>query len=316
MKNSSNILNHSIILEARDIFLKGKNITTFLKEKLNTDENSSALIELSYELQSGSYIKNYHNDPRFLNLYIKEISEIVNNKISKNCSILDVGCGELTTLSLLLKSLKIKPKRLYALDLSWSRIYIGLNFAKSILSSSDYKKIIPMISDISEIPFADKSIDFTITNFALYSSHGKLDTLLTELFRVSNNVILFEPFYEIASIEGQRRMDKLGYIRNIEQIINKLGGAITEKIILSNNANELTPAACFIIKPNSHIENSDSKSKSKVEFTIPGSNFLLTKQDNFYISLDTGIIFPIVKKIPIFKNKTSLLATCLSNWGK
>jgi hypothetical protein len=219
-------------------------------------------------------------------------------------------------LTLLLDSLKIKPKKLYALDLSWSRIYKGLSFAKSKLSPEDYKRIIPVISDISEIPFADKSIDLIITNFALYSSHGKLNGLLTELFRVTNNLILFEPCYEIATNAGKKRMEDLGYIRNIEETIYRLGGVLVKKIILKNNANPLTPTACYIIKSNSKIINRNSVPLFKNKYTIPGTNHFLIKEGNFYISLETGIVFPILKSIPILRNNNSILATCLANWHK
>jgi SAM-dependent methyltransferase len=158
----NNKFNYSTILDARDKFLQGENITNFLKKKFNLTSNTSEIIELSYELQAGSYIINYVKDPKPLDRYVNEMMEIIDGQLLKNYTVLDVGCGELTTLSLLLNNLKIKPKKLYALDLSWSRIYKGLSFAKSKLSATDYKKIIPIISDISEIPFADKTIDLII----------------------------------------------------------------------------------------------------------------------------------------------------------
>ena len=148
----SNKFNYSVILDARDKFLQGENITNFLKKKFNLTSNTSEIIELSYELQAGSYILNYLRNPKPLDNYVNEMTEIIEDQLLEKYTVLDVGCGELTTLSLLLNNLKIKPKKLYALDLSWSRIYKGMSFAKTKLSTSDYKKIVPIISDISEIP--------------------------------------------------------------------------------------------------------------------------------------------------------------------
>ena len=36
-------------------------------------------------------------------------------------------------------------------------------------------------------------------------------------------LILFEPSYELNSKDGQKRMDSLGYVKNIEGEVDKLG---------------------------------------------------------------------------------------------
>ena len=44
-----------------------------------------------------------------------------------------------------------------------------------------------------------------------------LEALLRELFRVTKKkLVLFEPSYELNSEEGKVRMDRLGYIKDIE----------------------------------------------------------------------------------------------------
>ena len=72
----------------------------------------------------------------------------------------------MTTISLVLSMLDDKPKVTFALDLSWSRIYRGMSFAEKYLG--DYiLQLKPFVADIFEIPFADKSIDFTTSSHAL-----------------------------------------------------------------------------------------------------------------------------------------------------
>jgi serine/threonine protein kinase len=62
---------------------------------------------------------------------------------------------------------------------------------------------------------------------------GKLKELLMELFRVTaDKLILFEPCYEINTQEGKDRMDKLGYIKNIEGVVGELGGKVIDKIVV------------------------------------------------------------------------------------
>ena len=50
---------------------------------------------------------------------------------------------------------------------------------------------------------------------------------------------LFEPCFEISNLEGRKRMERLGYIKNIDGAVKELGGKIVEKIIL-NKINFIT----------------------------------------------------------------------------
>ena len=43
--------------EVKNIYNKGKNITQYLRKKLNQKNNTSEIIEIAYDLQAGSYIQ-------------------------------------------------------------------------------------------------------------------------------------------------------------------------------------------------------------------------------------------------------------------
>jgi hypothetical protein len=146
--------------------------------------------------------------------------------------------------------------------------------------------------------------------------NGKnLHQLMLELFRVTTEkLILFEPCYEINSEKGKKRMDKLGYIKNIDKTIKKLKGKILEKIIIKNPSNSLNPTVCFVVSPPKTINVAKYKNLNKKNiFTVPGTDFNITKIDNFYHSNATGLCFPILKSIPILKSNNAILASCLSN---
>ncbi len=72
---------------------------------------------------------------------------------------------EMTTLSLVLNDLKIKPKITFAFDISWSRIYCGNFFVEKHLKNYN-SKLVPFVADIFEIPLQDKSIDLIRFNLA------------------------------------------------------------------------------------------------------------------------------------------------------
>lgn len=99
-------------------------------------------------------------------MYTEELAAILDKYIGSGTSILDIGTGELTTLSLLVKKLQSKPENIYAFDISWSRIYKGLSFAKKHMGD-DYGRLTPFVGDITEIPLRNNSINITTSSHAL-----------------------------------------------------------------------------------------------------------------------------------------------------
>lgn len=305
-------MNYLNLIDAKKYFLKGGNVTEQLRSQKKLNFNDADIIEVAYDLQAGSYIDHAEKNSINLQLYTTEIAKIIDRHISYGSTILDIGCGELTTLSLLLSALEKKPSKTLAFDISWSRIFKGLDFAKSNMGDS-YKSLVPFVGGISEIPLSEKSVDFIISSHALEPNGGNLDLLLLELFRVTNGkIILFEPCYEINSAAGKERMDKLGYIKNIQGITESLGGVIEEFVQIKNIANPLNPTACFVIRPPESQSKENSEKKCfESKFTVPGSNFVLRKIDDFYFSDYTGLCYPILKGIPVIKSSCALLATAL-----
>jgi len=110
--------------EAKDVYKKGKNITQYLRKKLNQKNNTSEIIKIAHDLQAGSYIEYVKLNVKKTRLYTNELSQILNQHIAKNQSLLDVGTGELTTLTLLLNQIKKNHQR----------------FLHSILAGQDFIK--------------------------------------------------------------------------------------------------------------------------------------------------------------------------------
>jgi ubiquinone/menaquinone biosynthesis C-methylase UbiE len=309
MKNRE--LSHFDIVEAKKAYSSGKNITELLRAQKNIKINTSEIIETAYDLQAGTYIEYVKKYPEQATLYTNELAQILDNYNMSEGTLLDIGTGELTTLSYLISALKKKPKEVYAFDISWSRIHRGIAFAKDKMGN-DYLKIKPFVADISEIPLLDKSINVTTSSHALEPNGGKLKELLIELFRVTlDKLILFEPCYEINSNEGKDRMDRLGYIKNVEGVVRELGGKVIDRIIIKNTSNPLNPTACFIITPPTTGTKS-TKNREDI-FSVPGTNMPLKQIEDFYYSSATGLCYPILKNIPILKSNCSILATSLTD---
>jgi ubiquinone/menaquinone biosynthesis C-methylase UbiE len=298
------------ILEARQAYLEGKNITELLRKQKNLSHNTSEIIETAYDLQAGTYVEYVEKNSNTVSLYTSELADILGKHLNSTDILLDIGTGELTTLSSLTMQLPLVPKEILAFDISWSRIYKGLDFAKKKMGDT-YQRVVPFVADMSEIPLLDKSVDVTTSSHALEPNGARLAELLAELFRItSRKLFLFEPCYEINTEEGKQRMERLGYIKDIEGTVQKLGGKLVERITIKNTINPINPTACFVIEP---PPSSTSKPLAVgcEAFSVPGSNLPLKKMDDFYFSDKAGLCFPILKSIPILKSSAAILASAL-----
>jgi SAM-dependent methyltransferase len=304
---------HDAVIETIKAFRSGKNITEYLRKLNNIEYNSPEIIELAYDLQAGSYIEYARKNMQLVNLYTNEIAQIIDTNLNHNDSILDIGSGELTTISNVINKLNKKPRILYCIDISWSRLYKGISYAKEILNQESFSRISPIVAEISKIPLHSKSINVTTSSHALEPNGENLRLILEELFRVTiDKIILFEPSYEMNSEIGRERMDKLGYIKNIKGTVESLGGTIIEFKSITNISNPLNPTYCYIIVPPAQVGKDVVRNlQIPPDFTFPGSDSELIEFDEFLISRFTGILFPKLKRIPILKSTSSILATAL-----
>jgi len=295
-------MNYFALTGARKIYKENKNVTEYLKKFFKKKHNTSEIIEIAYSLQAGTYIKFAKSNINKIKLYTKEISRILDNNITNNNSLLDIGTGEQTTLVHLLNYMKKKPSKILAFDLSVARLIAGKNYFQKNIMDKNIKTHI-FCGDIKSIPCHSNSIDVIISNHALEPNGKNLTKLLSELFRVGKKILLFEPSYELNSIKGKQRMDKLGYIKNISLAVKKLGGKLIDVIPIKNIYNIYNPTVCYIIKPPIDL----NKKKSNNFFTVPGTDFPIEKDLEFYVNKKLGIVFPIFKGIPILKDSSSIL---------
>jgi SAM-dependent methyltransferase len=292
------------VLEAKSIYQKGENVTNYLRERFGSEVNTSEIIEIAYDLQAGSYVERVKLNFDKADSYATELSKILDDNLECGDSVLDVGTGEITTLTLVLNRLKAELSDIVAFDISWSRLAIGMKFHQEYR-----KKKFPLrvfVADIKAIPLHGKCVDVVTSSHALEPNGGNLETLLVELFRVvKKKLVLFEPSYELNSEEGKVRMDKLGYIKNIEGTVSKLGGKVIDVVPIRHTSNPLNPTACYIIEPPAHFE----KNLEGVTFCVPGTNFELKSDGQHLFSKNTGLVFPVLDDIPVLKNSSAILAT-------
>lgn len=294
------------LAEARELYSKGGNVTEYLRNLHEVDHNTPEIIEIAYDLQAGSYIDFAESHPSRGRAYASEIVSCLETQLDGQKSLLDVGTGELTTLTGVLNEIKSEITEVFAFDGSWSRVSKGIEYYKKRVVSDSFK-ILPFVADIHSMPLPSKSIDVVTSSHALEPNGNQLECCLAEIFRVAKSkVVLFEPCYESASDEGKARMDRLGYVKDIAGAASRLGARCEAVHQIKNISNPLNPTACFIIEP---PDISVVQARGNCWFTVPGSDHPLRQDSGFLVSDDTGLVFPVLNNIPVLKSQHSILAS-------
>jgi hypothetical protein len=284
-------------------YSEGQNITNFLKDRLRVETNIPEIIELAYHLQSGSYIEFVKHHCDLHNSYCAELSSCLSKYVTDKSVLLDVGSGELTSITGLLGNLSQKPKLTYVCDLSYSRLLTGLRHFDQICPSI-IAGMVPVVTDMFALPFLSKSITITTSSHALEPNGGRCLEILTELFRVTSDLlVLFEPCYEQGRLEIKQRMDSLGYIKGISDTVENLGGRIVDLFPLTTFTNPLNPTYCYVIEPPRHTE----MTNSNVGYTVPGSDYQLVQTESGFFSPETGLIFPVIGEVPVLRLDKSVV---------
>ena len=298
-----------MLSKLRDLYSKGKNISSYVKANNNSGSNLDA-IKISYDLQAGSYIKSY-NENGLVRSNVRQILPlflpILDNHIDSGDVCLDFGTGEMTMLTSLFNELKSEPSSIFACDISWSRLFHGRKFLTKNQKFSS--SVFPLVCNGVEMPFASSSIDVCITSHALEPNRSDLKLILKELFRITEKKCIFlEPSYEVATDEVKLRMDAFGYIKELEKTITKLGAEIIDKFDLSH-VNPNNPSICYVVKPPQSI---GFNIEDSTRLTVPGTDLGLTEHKGFYYSPEAGVAFPCLQKIPILEPSKAIIATSLT----
>ena len=286
----------------KELYSRGGNIIQYLKKLKDSKSNKTEDILISYDLQSGSYIKEASIDNKFIQKYCGALAKVINN-ISNVDSILEVGVGEATTLSNLTVNLKERPSKIFGFDISWSR----LKFAKNLLKDFKIHGVSLFVADLFKIPLLDNSIDVVYTSHSIEPNGGKEKEALEELFRITKKyLILLEPSFEFANNEGRSRMKSHGYVTELFKTAQNLGYSIIEHRLFDYSNNPLNPTGIIIIKK-------DATDFNNSDLICPISNHKLFKHgESFLYSDDASLAYPILEDIPCLLSDNSILATHLS----
>jgi len=310
--NISKLQYYALVPQARETYKNGGNIAAFLRESLLLDRNTPEVIEIAYDIQAGTYIEHLHKYPLMYQNYYTELAGYLEVYISKGESLLEVGCGEGTTTLGVYQKLVNKPSQILGFDISFSRVKFATAFwnhqyEKYTRVSGKPNSIAKFfVADLFAIPLADKSIDVVFTSHSLEPNGGREVEALRSIFRVaSKRVLLFEPYFELASPEGQLRMSSHGYIKKLPEAIAEAGGILKSVQKIESIQNPLNPTYCFDIEINSEPTQHSTIWVDPITFNP------LSEQDSCFYCQISGLSYPVIQNIPCLRPENAIVATRL-----
>ncbi len=286
--------------ELKKLYAQGENISALLRKELGVKHNTQEIIEISYDMQTGSYIEAMQNEnmAKHKKEYTAEIAKIILS-LCKPVSVLEAGVGEATTLSGVLDHLGDDVSS-YGFDLSWSRVA----YAKNWLHTQGITNTVLCSGDLFNIPFLDNSIDVVYTSHSIEPNGGNEEPILRELYRVARKyLILLEPGYELSSEAAKQRMESHGYCKNLKGVSNSLGYDVLKHELFPFAANPLNPTAVTIISKQNDTELPfDVLACPKLKSPIKRINGAL-------YSPEALVAYPILDGIPCLRIENGIFAS-------
>jgi ubiquinone/menaquinone biosynthesis C-methylase UbiE len=290
------------IKDIKKAYESGVNIMQFLRSLGGTAENQEQNIRISYDLQSGNYIKKFLINRDFKEQYGKKLASTIAS-LGKFNTILEAGTGEGIMLHLLRKHLAAPCLELMGFDISWSR----LKYARYLFERFAQQDISLFSANLFNIPLEDNSVDIVFTSHAIEPNGGKEAEALKELYRVASKyLVLLEPSFDFASEDGKKRMLEHGFITGLHQAAVALGYKIHTYEPFGLSVNELNPTGLLIIEKQATSNNSSTSYRCPIT-----SEPLSMTNEPFLSSAESGFAYPILQGIPCLCEDNAVLATHL-----
>jgi len=296
-----------LVLGMRAASARGENVMEYARQSENALGNTHISTLIAYDLQAGTYIEGARANLEGRERWCGQLADILNPYITRQSSILEVGCGEATTLAGVLQHLNNSPEDALGFDISWSRCAKGVSWLEENAASANL-----FVADLFEIPMDDSSVDVVYTSHSLEPNGGREEAAIKELMRVARrSVVLVEPLYELADTKSQARMRKHGYVRGLKETAEALGAKVQEYRLLDHVANSMNPSGLVLIEKSG--ENAPESSVANgIQWRCPLTHSLLVPNEKGFYSSEAGIVYPVLAGIPMLRSSHGIVASAFN----
>jgi SAM-dependent methyltransferase len=263
--------------------------------------NDERTIEMSYDLQSGTYIAKAETaDGEARRLHFSgELARLI-KELGGASSILEAGVGECTTLWFLLEALNADQIQAHGFDLCWSRVAYGAAWMKQ---KGGFQADLSAAS-LMAIPYADDAFDVVYTAHAVEPNHGREEAILQELYRVASRyLILLEPSFELASPEARARMESHGYCRGLVEIAQQHGWKVARHELFKGGNSQQNPTALLLIEKN------QSASAAVPTYACPTYRTPMQRYRDCFYSAKSMLAYPILGGVPCLRSDHAIVAS-------
>jgi SAM-dependent methyltransferase len=295
----------ALITGMRAAYARGENVMAYAREHASQPAaggNSLAATLIAYDLQAGAYAAAANADPATQQTWCGQIADLIRPCLPAAGTLLEVGVGEATTLAGVLGQLGRQRGDAYGFDISWSRVKEGQRWLATQGQQAEL-----FAGDLFHIPLADGSIDVVYSSHSLEPNGGREEAAIAECLRVARHaVVLVEPIYELASPEAQARMRAHGYVRELRETAVRLGAAIADYRLLERCHNPLNPSGVILLRK------AAGSGDAGTLWRCPLTGAVLERNSDCYISRDVGIVYPILRGVPLLCPEHAVIASRLS----
>jgi hypothetical protein len=300
LRSNSDELRH-LILGMRAAYARGENAMEYARQMAGTIGNNSVVATLiAYDLQAGSYVAGVRENPEANSRWCAQLAEILDPLLTNGGTLLEVGCGEATTLAGVVQRLTNTPSHALGLDISWSRCTEGQGWlAEKEVSARLF------VADLFDIPLEDESVDVVYTSHSIEPNGGREEDAIRELMRVARRaVVLVEPIYELANENAQSRMRSHGYVRGLKETAERLGAKVNDYRLLDHISNPLNPSGLILIEKSGVIQEGVAPA-----WLCPLTHTPMSDLGDVFVSESSGLVYPVLRGIPLLRAEHGVVAS-------
>lgn len=292
----------NLVIGMRAAYARGENVMAWARAATGGDRNSALAILIAYDLQAGTYSAAARSAPDVRAKWCAEMAELLAPSLTPDDSVLEVGCGEATTLAGVLQRLPQRPREALGFDISWSRCREGGHW---LAQHRVHARL--FVADLFHIPLADSSIDVVYTSHSLEPNGGMEEAAIRELLRVARKeVVLVEPIYELASAAGRERMAAHGYVRGLKAAAEKQGAVVVEHRLLELLLQPLNPSGVIRLRKDDGTVGVDRRDSI---WQCPLTGVSLAERGEAFFGQESGLAYPVMKGVPLLRPEHAVVAS-------